>query len=61
VKTGPGEAAAVKLRQWTLGEVVTAVCTASLKLIALVEEQGNKLDDIGLPKLYTIVAAKDMA
>ena len=62
VKAGSREAAAeVKLRQWTLGEVVTAVCTAGLRMCTLVEEQGNKLDDIGVPKLYTLVAKSEVA
>jgi hypothetical protein len=49
---------AVKLRQWGLGEVVTGVCGAGLVLQCLEEEPGVKSDDFGLPKTYTIVAAK---
>lgn len=48
----------VLLRQWTLGEVVTAVADAGLLLQQLKEEPGVKLDDAGLPKLYTLVAIK---
>lgn len=49
---------AVRLRQWGLGEVVTAVCGAGLVLQCLEEEPGVKSDDFGLPKTYTIIAAK---
>lgn len=50
--------AAVQLRQWTLGEVVTSVCGAGLLLQCLEEEPGVKADDAGLPKLFTLVATR---
>lgn len=46
----------VRLRQWGLGEVVTAVCQAGLVLQCLEEEPGVKADDAGLPKAFTLVA-----
>jgi hypothetical protein len=58
---GAGSAAQVKLRQWGLGEVVTAVAAAGLRVESLVEEPGNKLDDAGIPKLFTLVATRPAA
>jgi hypothetical protein len=55
---GGGSAAQVQLRQWGLGEVVTAVAAAGLTVERLVEEPGNKLDDAGIPKLFSLVAAR---
>ncbi|EFH81542.1 Methyltransferase type 11 [Ktedonobacter racemifer DSM 44963] len=43
-------------RQWTLGEVVTAVATSDLIISSLDEEPNPKLDDIGIPKLFTLTA-----
>ncbi|WIA40363.1 hypothetical protein OEZ86_013727 [Tetradesmus obliquus] len=48
----------VRLRQWTLGEVVSSVAAAGLVLQVLEEEPGVKLADAGLPKLFTLVAQK---
>jgi hypothetical protein len=48
----------VLLRQWTLGEVVTALAGAGLCLTSLVEEPGVKLDDAGLPKMFMLSAVK---
>ena len=48
----------VQLRQWSLGEVVTAVCEAGLVMQCLEEEPGVKADDAGLPKVFTLVASK---
>ncbi|HWI64096.1 MAG TPA: class I SAM-dependent methyltransferase [Symbiobacteriaceae bacterium] len=48
----------VRLRKWTLGEVVTAVASAGLCLRTLEEEPNHKLDDTGLPKTFTLVAVK---
>lgn len=47
----------VQLRQWALGEVVTAVCEARLVICSLEEEPGVKADDAGLPKVFTLVAS----
>lgn len=52
------QAPSVRLRKWTLGEVVTAVAGAGLCLQVLEEEPNHKLDDIGLPKTFTLVARK---
>jgi hypothetical protein len=48
----------VKLRQWGLGEVVTAVCESGLRLVCLEEEPGMATDHAGLPKQFTAVAVK---
>jgi SAM-dependent methyltransferase len=47
-----------RLRQWGLGEVVTAVCDSGLVLSCLEEGPTVKLADQGLPKLFTLVAVK---
>ncbi|KAL6762779.1 methylase [Haematococcus lacustris] len=46
----------VMLRQWTLGEVVSEACSAGLILEQLLEEQGPRSDDKGLPKSFGFVA-----
>ncbi len=48
----------VYLRKWTLGEVVTAIAQAGLVIRRLDEEPNSKIDDIGLPKTFTLVAEK---
>ena len=48
----------VYLRRWTLGEVVTVIAQAGLVVRRLDEEPNSKIDDIGLPKTFTLVAEK---
>lgn len=48
----------VYLRKWTLGEVVTAIAQAGLFIRTLDEEPNSKIDDIGLPKTFTLIAEK---
>lgn len=48
----------VRLRRWTLGETVTAFAGAGLCVRELVEEPNTKIDDVGLPKTFTLVAEK---
>lgn len=48
----------VYLRQWTLGEIVTAFADVGLFIRSLEEEPNSKIDDIGLPKTFTLVAEK---
>jgi 2-polyprenyl-3-methyl-5-hydroxy-6-metoxy-1,4-benzoquinol methylase len=48
----------VYLRKWTLGEIVTAIAQAGLFIRRLDEEPNSKIDDIGLPKTFTLVAEK---
>ncbi|MGZ6503276.1 MAG: class I SAM-dependent methyltransferase, partial [Tumebacillaceae bacterium] len=48
----------VRVRKWTLGEIVTALADAGLHIRLLSEDPNTKLDDTGLPKTYTIVAEK---
>lgn len=48
----------VYLRKWTLGEVITTVAEAGLFIRRLDEEPNSKIDDIGLPKTFTLVAEK---
>lgn len=45
-------------RKWTMGELVTSVAAAGLRIEMLEEEPNHKLHDIGLPKTYTLVAGK---
>lgn len=50
----------VKLRKWTLGEIVTGVAEAGL-FIRLLEEEPNASSDVfdkGIPKTFTLVAEK---
>ncbi|PNH10716.1 hypothetical protein TSOC_002523 [Tetrabaena socialis] len=55
---GGGEVPRVLLRRWGLGEVVSAVGGAGLAVLLLDEEAGARLDDAGLPKLFTLLAEK---
>lgn len=48
----------VYLREWTLGEAVTAFAQAGLRLERLDESPNMKISDIGLPKLFTLVCTK---
>jgi 2-polyprenyl-3-methyl-5-hydroxy-6-metoxy-1,4-benzoquinol methylase len=45
-------------RRWTLGEIVTAFASSGLFIRQLEEEPNAKIDDIGLPKLFTLVAER---
>lgn len=45
-------------RQWTLGEIVTAIASSGLIIAMLTEEPNPKLDDRGIPKLFTLTARK---
>jgi SAM-dependent methyltransferase len=45
-------------RRWTLGEIVTAVAGAGLFIRTLDEEPNHKLDDLGIPKTFTLVAER---
>ncbi|RSK29301.1 methyltransferase domain-containing protein [Bacillus sp. HMF5848] len=45
-------------RKWTLGEIITAAATVGLRIDVLEEEPNHKVDDIGLPKTFTLVAKK---
>ncbi|CAM3171770.1 class I SAM-dependent methyltransferase [Sporolactobacillus spathodeae] len=49
----------VYLREWTLGEIVTAFAAAGLRVERLDEAPNMKIADIGLPKLFTLVCTKD--
>lgn len=48
----------VRLRKWTLGEIVTAVAHAGLFVRLLEEEPNTKIDDMGIPKTFTLIAEK---
>lgn len=50
--------AGVLHRRWSLGEVITAIAAAGLVIVRLEEEAGAKLDDEGLPKVFTVVATR---
>ncbi|WP_420799333.1 class I SAM-dependent methyltransferase [Ktedonospora formicarum] len=47
-------------RQWTLGEIITAIATSGLIIASLTEEPNPKLDDRGIPKLFTVTAHKSL-
>lgn len=50
----------VKLRKWTLGEIVTGIAGAGL-FVRLLEEEPNASSDVfdkGIPKTFTLVAEK---
>jgi len=53
-----GEAPAVLQRRWTLGEAVTAFAAAGLRVLSLSEDPNTKLDDLGLPKTWTLLAER---
>lgn len=48
----------VMQRKWTIGELITAVGQSGLMIKVLEEEPNHKMNDIGLPKTYTLVAEK---
>ncbi|GGH78259.1 SAM-dependent methyltransferase [Pullulanibacillus pueri] len=56
--TDESETAYVYERQWTMGEVVTAVGQGGLFIQQLDEQPNIKINDIGLPKIFTIIAEK---
>jgi len=45
-------------RKWTLGEIITAIADSQLFILRLDEDESQKPDDKGIPKLYTIIARK---
>ena len=45
-------------RHWNLGEVVTAVASAGLRIMLLEEEGGVRGSDEGIPKTYILIAEK---
>ncbi|MFX3617024.1 MAG: class I SAM-dependent methyltransferase [Sporolactobacillus sp.] len=49
----------VYLKEWTLGEIVTAFASTGLRVKTLDEAPNMKIADIGLPKLFTLVCSKD--
>ncbi|WP_260412349.1 bifunctional 2-polyprenyl-6-hydroxyphenol methylase/3-demethylubiquinol 3-O-methyltransferase UbiG [Alkalihalobacillus sp. TS-13] len=55
---GEKEMMKVLQRKWTLGELITAVAKTDLIVKVLDEEPNQKVHDIGLPKLFTLVAQK---
>lgn len=52
------ELAKVAQRKWTIGELVTALGRTGLVIKVLEEQPNHKMDDVGLPKTYTLVAEK---
>jgi len=46
----------VRLRKWTLGEIITSVAEAGLFLNVLEEDEGVKPDDKGIPKTFILIA-----
>jgi SAM-dependent methyltransferase len=56
----PGRDSKVRWRRWTLGEIVTAVADAGLRVVALHEEpnRSSAVFDAGVPKTFTLVAER---
>jgi Methylase involved in ubiquinone/menaquinone biosynthesis len=48
----------VYLREWTLGEIITAFARSGLRITRLDEQPNMKISDIGLPKLFTLICMK---
>lgn len=48
----------VFLREWTLGEIVTAFAQTGLHIERLDESPNMKISDIGIPKLFTLICSK---
>ncbi|WP_195576479.1 class I SAM-dependent methyltransferase [Paenibacillus sp. 1001270B_150601_E10] len=59
-KENQGEPQKVRLRHWTLGEIVTAVASQGLYIKVLQElpNQSSDVFDRGIPKSFTIVAER---
>lgn len=55
-----GSVQTVKLRNWTLGEIVTAIASLHLRITVLEElpNQSSEVFDRGIPKSFIIVAEK---
>lgn len=53
-----GEAPTVLLRRWTIGEIVTLVASAGLRIERLVEEPNlsSEVFDAGIPKTFILIA-----
>ncbi|MBC8061799.1 MAG: class I SAM-dependent methyltransferase [Clostridiaceae bacterium] len=47
-------------RKWTLGEIITSVANSDLRILRLDEAESPKPDDKGIPKLYTLIASKNI-
>ncbi|WP_353947796.1 class I SAM-dependent methyltransferase [Sporolactobacillus sp. Y61] len=50
----------VTLREWTLGETVTAFASTGLRVERLDEAPNTKISDIGLPKTFTLLCSKNV-
>lgn len=48
----------VHLRKWTIGEIISSVADSDLQIVRFEEEPNHKIDDIGIPKTFTLVAQK---
>ncbi|MDF2815005.1 MAG: class SAM-dependent methyltransferase [Paenibacillus sp.] len=61
--TDPASMLKVKLRKWTLGEIVTGIASSGLIIERLVEEANASSDvfDKGIPKTFTLIARKPSA
>jgi 2-polyprenyl-3-methyl-5-hydroxy-6-metoxy-1,4-benzoquinol methylase len=46
------------LRKWTLGEIITSIANNNLCIKTLVESEGPKPEDKGIPKLFIITAER---
>jgi SAM-dependent methyltransferase len=48
----------VRLRKWTLGEILTSIAASGLYIKVFNEEENTKPDDKGIPKTFSIMATK---
>lgn len=48
----------VYLREWTLGEIITAFAQTGLRVERLDETPNMKISDIGIPKIFTLICSK---
>ncbi|WEG13193.1 class I SAM-dependent methyltransferase [Pullulanibacillus sp. KACC 23026] len=56
--TDQNETSYIYQRRWTLAEIMTAVAQSGLRLVQLDEHPNEKRHDMGIPKLFTLVAEK---
>ncbi len=49
----------INQRRWTLGEILTAVAEAGLRIEKLDERPNEKKSESGIPKMFTLVARAD--
>lgn len=58
VENGTNDNKTVLLRNWTMGEIITAVASSGMKICSLIEEpnESSEVFDKGIPKTFTLQA-----